>query len=269
MRRRWRKVLNWFGGPARAAALIGMSALIALVAAPALVGGALSRAGPDPRRVSVPAFAVIGPAGRRIGTLKVDYPASMRENESRPVVVSYEAAGRWREHFAAHPGRRLEVSLSGARLDIVPEPARHVFRNDLIARRGVDRRSWQIVPRAAGDYSLHLRLEATPAAAFSPRPVSANGELRPAGEDQSLPVTVHTLYGVSETTVALAKIAVGLLSFLVSLAGLPLLVRLLRGLAGLAPVQSPAPARARAAPAPEAPPPRRPRPRSRGRTKRD
>ncbi len=258
MRGRWRKILNWFGGPARAAALIASSALIAWFAAPALVGGALGPPPPAPRRASVPAFAVTGPAGRRIGTLTVDYPASMRENESRPVVVSYEAAGRWREFFAARPDLRLEVSLSGARLDIVPEPARHVFRNEAIARRGVDRRSWQIVPRAAGDYSLHLRLEAAPAA-FSARPVSANGELRPAGEDQSLPVAVYTLYGVSERTVALAKLAVGLLSFLVSLAGLPLLVRLARRLAGPPPPP---------APAPEAPPARRPRSRGRGRIER-
>ena len=154
----------------------------------------------------------------------------MRENESGSVVVRYQAAERWRRNFATRPDVRIEASLSAGRLEIVPEPPRHVFRNEAIARTGSDTRSWEVVPTVEGDYQLALRLDVQPAG-FSVGAIDVNGEAAAgtAGtDDQRLPVTVSTRYSVSQATVDLVTNAIRLLGFLVTLAGLPFLLRLFR-----------------------------------------
>jgi len=219
------------------AALLIAAGLFLILAVPPLARQLLARPAPDPAdpadpgQLSVPAFAVRNPAGARIGTLSIEYPRSLRENESRPVVVRYEAAQGWRRNFATRPDVRIEASLSAARLDIVPEPARHVFRNERIAGTGADEQSWEVVPTAEGDYMLGLRLDVRPAG-FSVGAIDVNGAAAAGGGsgDQRLPVTVYTRYSVSQATVDLATTASRLLGFLVGLAGLPFVLRLLRGL---------------------------------------
>jgi hypothetical protein len=162
-----------------------------------------------------------------VGTLSIDYPRSMRENESGSVVVRYEAAESWRRNFATRPDVRIEASSSAGRLEIVPEPARHVFRNEAIARTGADAQSWEVVPTVEGDYQLGLRLDVQPAG-FSVGAIDVNGEVAEGISDQRLPVSVNTRYSVSQATVDMVTGAIRLLGFLVTLAGLPFLLRLFR-----------------------------------------
>lgn len=195
----------------------------------------------DPGQLAVPAFAVSNAEGRRVGTLAVEYPRSMRENESKPLVLRYEVAPAWREAFARRSDMRIEAAVSGVRLDVVPEPTSHVFRNEMLLRRGFDSRGWEVVPSAEGDYVLRLRLEVAPAG-FAVGPLDANGAALPAGEDQRLPVTVYTRYSVSQATVDIVKFLLGLAGFAVTFIGFPYILRLIRKWRGL---PEPAPAEAR------------------------
>jgi hypothetical protein len=202
--------------------LLVFPGLVGLLAGPWFADYALRRPPPDgadpsdPGQVAAPAFLVRNPGGARIGTLEVQYPRSMRENEARPIQVRYVAAPAWRAGFAAYRGVRIEASVGGARLNLTPEPARYAFRNDRIAARGEDGRGWEISPQAEGDYRLHLRLEVEPAD-FSVGRIAANGQEGAAGDDVSLPVTVYTRYSVSQTTVDIAKAAASLAGFLLTL----------------------------------------------------
>ncbi len=153
----------------------------------------------------------------------------MRENQSRPVVLRYEATESWRRNFATRRDVRLEASLSATRLEIVPELARHVFRDASIARTCADAQSWEVVPTVEGDHQLAPRVDVQPAS-FSVGAININGEAAAGGAtgDQRLPVTVYTRYSVSQATVDLATNIIRLLGFLVTLAGLPFLLRLFR-----------------------------------------
>ena len=222
--------------PLATAALLVAAGGLLIYVVPPLARQLLARPAPDPAdpadpgRLAVPAFAVRNPAGARIGTLSIEYPRRMRLNESGAVLVRYEAAESWRRNFATRPDVRIEASLSAARLEIVPEPPRHLFRNERIARTGADSQSWEVVPTVEGDYQLALRLEVQPAG-FSVGAIDVNGEVAAgtAGAgDQRLPVTVHTRYSVSQATVDLATNAIRLLGFLVTLAGFPFLLSLFR-----------------------------------------
>ncbi len=234
--------------PLAAALLLGGAGLLLILAAPPLLLQLLARPNPDPARLEFPAFAVRNPAGLQIGTLEIDYPRSLRENESGAVTVRYRAAESWRRNFATRPDVRIEASLSAGRLELVPDPPRHVFRNEGIARTGADAQSWEVVPTVEGDYQLALRLDVQPAG-FTVGAIDVNGEAAAgtATGDQRLPVTVYTRYSVSQATVDLATNAIRLLGFLVTLAGLPFLLRLFRRRRGApsAPQES-APPRARA-----------------------
>jgi hypothetical protein len=219
------------GRPLRATLLLVGVGLLLLLAVPPLLLQLLARPDLEPGRLQFPAFAVRNPAGLQIGTLHIEYPRSMRENESGSVVLRYEAAESWRENFARRRDVRIEASLSAGRLEIVPEPPRHVFRNERIARTGADAQSWELVPTVEGDYQLALRLDVQPAT-FTVGAIDVNGEAAAgtgATGDQRLPVTVYTRYSVSQATVDLAANAIRLLGFLITLAGLPFLMRLFRG----------------------------------------
>lgn len=201
--------------------------LLALAAASALAfallaGGLLRRPPPagDSRAVAV-AYAVLNPAGVRIGALGVDWPRRLRENEDGLVKVRYAAAPRWAAAFRAQAaaGRaplRLTVHLAAARLALRPEPASHAFDTARIAAAGFDRKSWIVSPEREGDYTLLVRLEAEPAG-FAAVPIAAAGAPPAADGEVALPVRVSTRYLVPQIAVDLARLAASALTFLLTL----------------------------------------------------
>ena len=213
-------MLRRIGGVARRRWLpLGLAGLAGLVIAFTLVDRLFLRPPPDGADLGPASFAALGvrsPYGAAVGTLDVEYPRSLRENEDGSILVRYRAAEGWRERFAAAPDLRLEVSIDAARLDIAPAPARHAFDNARIAAAGRDSRRWILSPKAEGDYTLLVRLSAQPAG-FTTHHVAANGALLGEEEEVGLPVAVSTRYLVPQLAVDLAKGGVALLSFLLTL----------------------------------------------------
>ena len=236
--------------------LLAAPGLAALFAVPAVADLAFRRPPPeaadpaDPGQRAAPLFAVRNRRGAEIEILNVDYPRSMRENEARPLHLRYVAAPGWRSAFARDREVRIQATVGGARLNLVPDPAHYAFRNDRIVARGGDGRGWSVSPQAEGDYRLHVRLEVEPAD-FPVARIHANGA-RTAGDDVSLPVTVYTRYKVSQATVDWVKAIGTVLGFLLTLPFLSGLVKWLLGGRG-----------APAAPAEGRAPRPRPRPRKR------
>jgi hypothetical protein len=113
------------------------------------------------------------------------------------------------------PPTGMKVELSGADLALIPTPT-HEFDVQRIAATGVERVKWIVSPKAEGDHVLLVRFKVTPAT-FKAIPISANGQAQGSDPQILLPVTVFTIYGVPKATVLLAKGAVGLVSFLLTL----------------------------------------------------
>ena len=172
-----------------------------------------------PSHAAIAAFQVLNPKGRRIGTLAVDYPRRLRENQDAEVRVRYSAEAAWRSQFAAaagpRPTLRLTAHLAAGRLALAPQPADYVFDNRRILAGG-DSRSWILSPEREGDYTLLVRLDAEPAG-FRSVPIAVNAAPQGRRDSVALPVAVHTRYSVPGWTVDLAKAAASLLAFLLTL----------------------------------------------------
>lgn len=172
-----------------------------------------------PARSAAAAFHVANPAGKRIGTLAIDYPRRLRENQDAEIRVSYSAEAAWRDRFAAaagpRPALKLAVHLAAGRLTLEPPPASYRFDNEKILAGG-DMRSWILSPRQEGDYTLLARLEVEPAG-FRAIPVVANRQDLGRPGTVALPVTVVTRYSVPQASVDLARAAASLLAFLLTL----------------------------------------------------
>jgi hypothetical protein len=173
-----------------------------------------------PRAAAMP-YAVLNPAGRRIGALAVDWPRHLRENEDGLVELRYSAAPGWAAAFRASAADartplKLTVRLAAARLSLRPEPAEHRFDTARIAAAGSDRRSWILSPDKEGDYILLVRLEAEPAG-FEAVPIAAAGVAQGGGGEVALPVRVSTRYLVPQWAVDLARLAASGLAFLLTL----------------------------------------------------
>jgi hypothetical protein len=203
------------------------SAPLALAAAAAfafalLADDGLSRPPPagDPRAVAIP-YAVVNPAGRRIGALGIDWPRRLRENEDGLVRVRYAAAPEWAAAFRAQAADRraplrLTVRLAAARLELQPQPADYAFDTARIAAAGSDERSWIVSPDKEGDYTLLVRLDAEPAG-FAAVPIAAAGAAAGAAGEVALPIAVSTRYLVPQWALDLARLAASALTFLLTL----------------------------------------------------
>ena len=171
------------------------------------------------RAVAVP-YAVVNPAGARIGALGVDWPRRLRENEDGLVRLRYAAAPEWAAAFRAQAAGRapleLEATLAAARLALRPEPAAYSFDIARIAAAGFDARSWIVSPEREGDYTLLVRLEARPAG-FRAVPIAAAGAEPGAEGEVALPIEVSTRYLVPQIAVDLARLAASALTFLLTL----------------------------------------------------
>jgi hypothetical protein len=185
-------------------------------------------------------FAVLNPRGARIGALDVQYPARLRENQDGAILVRYSADEAWRERFAAASDLRLEVAVHGGRLEVGPAPTAYAFDNRRIAATGADARRWIVSPEAEGDYTLLVRLAAAPAG-FAVRRLTANGEIRE-GAEAALPVAVETRHGLPQVAIDSAQLAVGLISFLLTLPAAAIALRQWRSGAPAPPSAQPAPA---------------------------
>lgn len=172
-----------------------------------------------PAHAAVAAYHVVNPKGVRIGTLAIDYPRRLRENQDAEVRVRYSAEAAWRSQFARAAGPRptlkLTVHLAASRLTLAPQPAHYAFDNGRILAGG-DSRSWILSPGPEGDYTMLVRLDAEPAG-FRAVPVAVNAEAQGRSDSVALPVTVHTRYSVPGWVVDLAKAAASLLAFLLTL----------------------------------------------------
>ena len=200
---------------------LALAGLGGLYAALLLLENAFAPA--PPARAAGAAFHVANPAGKRIGTLAIDYPRRLRENQDSEIRVRYEAEAAWRDQFAAAAGRaaaprptlKLSVHLAATRLVLEPPPPSYDFDNARILAGG-DGRSWILSPRQEGDYVLLARLHVEPAG-FRAIPVAANRQDLGRAGTVSLPVTVVTRYSVPQVAVDLGKAAASLLAFLLTL----------------------------------------------------
>lgn len=190
-----------------------------------------------------------GPLMFRVGWLKLGYPRIMKTNETAFVELAYTMAGvttefpdgrnpqRW-----SGQGPQLYSTLEGSISVSVESSAFEIAPRSEVSRGPGSplpvEATWTVTPKGEGNHFLLINIRqdlGTDLAMLKERPtqvdVKINGET--VAKDQRgiyrLPITVVTIYGVSQRAIGLAGLVIGLIGFLATWdILLPFLKRLLR-----------------------------------------
>ena len=190
--------------------------VVALAGAPWIVEQALSDRSPPPPVARQKPFAVVNAAGERLGWMSVAYLATLRENQSGTITVTYTPDLKaWKAHPAWGETIKLTAAIAGAGVALTPEPLTYAFVNAKILAGG-DSRTWLMLPAHEGDYNLLVSLAVAPAK-FRVTRFEANSVPLARPDAAVLPVRVVTPFLVSKTVLDLIKGAAALVSFVFTL----------------------------------------------------
>ncbi|HYJ03881.1 MAG TPA: hypothetical protein VEX43_02030 [Chthoniobacterales bacterium] len=177
-----------------------------------------------------------GPLMFRVGWLKLRYPRIMKTNETAFVELDYAMAGvtidfphRDDQHSGSEPERQLYNTLEGSISVSVESSAFEIApRSEVSKGPGSPlpvEATWTVTPKGEGHHYLLVNIRQDLGAdlamlqeRLTQVEVKINGETVP--KDQRgvyrLPVTVVTIYGVSQRAIGVAGLAAGLIGFLVT-----------------------------------------------------
>jgi hypothetical protein len=190
-----------------------------------------------------------GPLMFRVGWLKLGYPRIMKTNETAFVELAYTMAGVTTEfpdgrnqQVWSGLGHELYNTLEGSISVSVESSAFEIAPRSEVSRGPGSplpvEATWIVTPKGEGNHFLLINIRqdlGTDLAVLKERPtqveVKINGET--VAKDQRgvyrLPITVVTIYGVSQRAIGLAGLVIGLIGFLATWdILLPFLKRLLR-----------------------------------------
>ena len=236
------------------ACIVGGVVALVGVMAPTLLGSLIESTGPTPQHklqvTSIVHVHTAGPSWFRVGNLDVTYPSAMRENETRPVEVTYTV--KWGAQETSNllstvppnplqpvptdpltqtlekldRGVKLELTSSGFSI----EPKGEVSKQEETPLP--TKQVWTVTPTAEGSRSLLLRVEEKEGGNWPTYEALINGaSTQPdAGGFYVLPVSVTTFWGVSRLWASLIGFALTLIGAVLSY---PIVVSILRRLLGL------------------------------------
>jgi len=185
-------------------------------------------------------YVTAGPLSFRHSFVQIKIPASMRENQTVPVVVTYRLEQRrvddptdglnnWiRPPISAitNMDGRLKISLKSPAFGVEPEAALEVEERSLLPITNL----WAITPKGEGDHILLLKVaesvEGTFARNLSSSAKLNDGRIEPLADGSyAIPIQVTTYWGLPKVITSLIGGLCGLIAFALAF---PIVVDLLR-----------------------------------------